>query len=89
MQERSYLHPGRQANIIYDGKVVGYLGEVHPEVADNYGIERASAYVAVMDMPEIIPYATFDRKYTGIAKYPCSYKRYQYGCSERNPCRTD
>ena len=66
---KTYLHPGRQANIIYDGKVVGYLGEVHPEVADTYGIgERA--YVAVLDMPEIIPYATFDRKYTGIAKYP-------------------
>ena len=55
--------------VLYDGKVVGYLGEVHPEVADIYGIgERA--YVAVLDMPEIIPYATFDRKYTGIAKYP-------------------
>ena len=66
---KPYLHPGRQANIIYDGKVVGYLGEVHPEVADTYGIgERA--YVAVIDMPEILPYATFDRKYTGIAKYP-------------------
>ncbi len=32
----SFLHPGRQANIVYDGKVVGYLGEVHPEVAANY-----------------------------------------------------
>lgn len=66
---RPYLHPGRQANIIYDGKVMGYLGEVHPEVADTYGIgERA--YIAVIDMPEVLPYATFDRKYTGIAKYP-------------------
>ena len=46
---KTYLHPGRQANIIYDGKVVGYLGEVHPEVADTYGIgERA--YVAVLDL---------------------------------------
>lgn len=66
---KPYLHPGRQANIIYEGKVVGFLGEVHPEVADNYGIgERA--YVAVIDMPEIMEFATFDRKYTGIAKYP-------------------
>ncbi|TCS79750.1 phenylalanyl-tRNA synthetase beta subunit [Muricomes intestini] len=64
-----YLHPGRQANIIYQGKVVGYLGEVHPEVAENYGIgERA--YIAVIDMPKIQEYATFERKYTGIAKYP-------------------
>ena len=66
---KNFLHPGRQANIIYEGKVVGYLGEVHPQVADNYGIgERA--YVAVIDMPEIVEFATFDRKYEGIAKYP-------------------
>lgn len=66
---KPYLHPGRQANIVYDGKVIGYLGEIHPEVADNYGIGDR-AYVAVIDMPEIMEYATFDRKYTGIAKYP-------------------
>ncbi len=69
----SYLHPGRQANILYKGTKVGYLGEVHPEVADNYGIgERA--YVAVIDMPEIEKFATFDRKYTGIAKYPAVHR---------------
>ena len=66
---RPYLHPGRQADIIYKGDRIGFLGEVHPEVADTYGIgERA--YIAVIDMPEILKYATFDRKYTGIAKYP-------------------
>ena len=67
--DKPFLHPGRQANIIYDKEVVGYLGEVHPEVADNYGIGE-KAYVAVLDMPTIIPSATFDRKYEGIAKFP-------------------
>lgn len=66
---KNFLHPGRQANIIYKDKVIGYLGEVHPEVCDNYAI-GTRAYVAVLDMPEILPYATFDRKYEGIAKYP-------------------
>ena len=66
---RPYLHPGRKANILYAGNVIGYLGEVHPDVADAYDIgERA--YIAVLDMPEVTKYATFDRKYTGIAKYP-------------------
>ncbi len=66
---KSFLHPGRQANIIYNGTVIGYLGEVHPTVAATYGIgERA--YVAVLDMPSIVPMATFDRKYEGIAKFP-------------------
>ena len=66
---RNFLHPGRQANVIYEGCILGYLGEVHPEVCDNYDM-KTKAYVAVLDMPKIIPYATFDRKYEGIAKYP-------------------
>ncbi len=66
---KPFLHPGRQANIVYEGQTVGYLGELHPQVADNYEIgERA--YVAVLDMPLIVEKATFDRKYTGIARFP-------------------
>ena len=67
--EKTFLHPGRQALIGYGDKVIGYLGEIHPEVADNYDID-AKVYVAVLDMPEILPFASFDRKYEGIAKYP-------------------
>ena len=67
--ERTFLHPGRQALIRYQDSVIGYLGEIHPEVADNYDIDT-KVYVAVLDMPEILPYASFDRKYVGIAKYP-------------------
>ena len=66
---KPFLHPGRQANIVYDGVVLGYLGEVHPLVLENYNI-GTRAYVAVLDMPAIIPFTTFDRKYEGIAKFP-------------------
>lgn len=67
--QRPYLHPGRKADIVYEKQVVGYLGEIHPEVADNYKLGERT-YVAVLDMPSVIPFAAFDRKYTGIAKYP-------------------
>ena len=66
---KPFLHPGRQANIIYGKDTVGYLGEVHPDVADSYGI-GGRAYVAVIDMPKIVDLATFDRKYAGLAKFP-------------------
>lgn len=66
---KPYLHPGRQANVIYAGKVIGYLGEVHPKVLDHYDI-GTRAYVAVIDMPNIVEMASFDRKYEGIARYP-------------------
>lgn len=68
---KTYLHPGRQANVVYDGAVIGYLGEVHPTVAANYNI-KDRVYIAVIDMPEIVNRATFDRKYEGIAKFPAA-----------------
>lgn len=66
---KTFLHPGRQAEILYKDTVIGYLGEVHPDVADTYGLGDRT-YVAVLDLPEILPFASFDRKYEGIAKFP-------------------
>ena len=66
---KTFLHPGRQANIVYDGEVLGYLGEVHPTVCANYAI-KTKVYVAVIDMPKVLPCTTFERKFTGIAKFP-------------------
>ena len=67
--KKPYLHPGRQADMLYEGKKVGYLGEVHPLTADAYGIgERA--YIAVIDILSVLEFAGFNHKYTGIAKYP-------------------
>ena len=68
---RTYLHPGRQANVVYKNTVVGYLGEIHPVVANNYNI-KDRVYVAVLDMPYIVDWATFDRKYEGIARFPAA-----------------
>lgn len=69
--QKTFLHPGRQANIVYKGQIVGYLGEVHPIVAANYSI-KDRVYVAVIDMPWIVEMANFDRKYQGIAKFPAA-----------------
>lgn len=66
---KPFLHPGRQARISYEGDEIGYLGEVHPVIADTYGI-GARAYVAVLDILKVVEHATFDRKYEGIAKFP-------------------
>ena len=66
---KPFLHPGRQANIVYDGTVMGYIGEVHPDVLSAYGIGDR-AVIAVLDMNEVVPVTTFDFRYEGIAKYP-------------------
>ena len=70
-EKEPYFHPGRQAHIVYDGRTVGYMGEIHPEVMENYGIGDR-VYIAVIDMPCITEKAKFIKKYTGVARFPAS-----------------
>ena len=66
---KTFLHPGRQAQIIYEDTVVGYFGEVHPLVQEAYGIAERT-YVANIDLSVICTKANFTVKYEGIAKFP-------------------
>ena len=66
---KTFLHPGRQARIIYEDTVVGYFGEVHPLVQEAYGIAERT-YVANIDLSVICKKANFTVKYEGIAKFP-------------------
>ena len=66
---KSFLHPGRQANVIYDGNVIAYLGEVHPQIAADYGIGD-KACIAVVDMKVLAEQKRTVTKYEGVAKYP-------------------
>ena len=66
---KTFLHPGRQAQIIYEDTVVGYFGEVHPLVQEAYGIAERT-YVANIDLSVICKKANFTVKYEGIAKFP-------------------
>lgn len=69
--EHPFLHPGRQANIMKGKLNLGYLGQIHPEVSDNYNL-KTEVYVAVIDMQTLVMLSSFDVKYEGIAKFPGS-----------------
>ena len=66
---KPFLHPGRQADIKVDGLCIGYLGQLHPQVADNYNLTE-NTYIAVIDIPNILSASAKQTKYVGIAKYP-------------------
>lgn len=66
-----YLHPGRQARMMKGKVETGIIGQVHPEVGDNYNL-KTEAYVAVLNMDILTVLAGFDRKYEGIARFPAS-----------------
>ena len=69
--KKNFLHPGRQAGIEYNGKELGYLGEVHPMVANNYSI-KDRVYIAVIDTTILRDEASFDKKFEPVAKFPAA-----------------
>ena len=83
--EYPFLHTLRQAKIVKkkDHAVeVGYIGQLHPMVAENYGI-KGDAYVAVLNMDKIVEMANFDIKFVELAKYPASSRDIALVC-DRN-----
>ena len=83
--EYPFLHTLRQAKIVKkkDHAVeVGYIGQLHPMVAENYGI-KGDAYVAVLNMDKIVEMANFDIKFVELAKYPASSRDLALVC-DRN-----
>lgn len=65
----SLLHPGRQAELVVDGQVVGSFGELHPKVAANWDLP-GRVYVAELDFDPIWQAAQELRTYTQVSRFP-------------------
>ena len=64
----TYLHDGRSATVLVDGNNVGYIGEVHPDVAETYDLS-GRVYVAEINLSALMNY-TKTIKFAPIPKYP-------------------
>ena len=63
------FHKGRCATLSWNGHVLGTLGEVHPIVLENFGLNER-AYIADLDYNILIQIAKEDKKYKAVPKYP-------------------
>lgn len=64
-----WMHPGRTARIEINGKYAGYVGELHPKVASNYGI-GTRVYISVIDESTLIEASDLITVYKPLPKYP-------------------
>lgn len=67
--ENSSFHPGKTAKIVMKNKIIATLGEMHPDVLENYGVDIA-CYVAELDFDFILENADIERKYKALPKFP-------------------
>ncbi len=69
--EKYALHPGRSAVIVKGDTVLGFFGEVHPEVQETYEI-GVKTYVAKLRIPELMECSVSEISYTPLPKFPAT-----------------
>ena len=62
------MHPGRFAEVYLGEKRIGFIGEVHPRVADKLGLN--TTYVFEINLDEVISESKVKPKYEEVTKYP-------------------
>lgn len=63
-----FLHPGRSAYVYANGKKIGYVGEVHPVVLSNLGVDKR-VYIAEIDERYVAENGIGIKPYKAVSKY--------------------
>ena len=81
VKDNPSYHPGRCAKVTIDGIDVGYMGQVHPLVAKNYGLD-AEVYCAEIDFNKLFELRLPEATYTPLPKYPTVSRDLAVVCDE-------
>jgi len=65
------LHPGRSAEVVVGGEVVGALGEIDPGVLDALDVRERCAWLEV-DLGTLLARPHGERRYRPVSRYPSS-----------------
>lgn len=85
--ETCALHPGRSAVIMCGDTAIGYLGEIHPKVQEEYGF-GVRVYVAKLNITEMISLAQLDVTYKPSPKFPAITRDLSLLCEDALPVGT-
>ena len=81
VKDNPSYHPGRCAKVTIDGVDVGVMGQVHPIVAKNYGID-VEVYCAEINFTALFDLQLPDATYTPLPKYPTVSRDIAVLCDE-------
>jgi phenylalanyl-tRNA synthetase beta chain len=74
-------HPGRCAAVTVKGERIAVLGEIHPEVLENYGIGM-DAFAAEIDFEKLFELIDSNRRYAPLPKFPALERDLSLVCNE-------
>ena len=64
------LHPGKSATIVFQNKVIGVFGELHPNAKKEFGFAKSSAVALEMNLEQLLEAKISIAKMTQISKFP-------------------
>jgi len=74
-------HPGRCAEVYAGARRIGVFGQVHPIVAQNYGVD-AELYCAELDFGQLMCAKGADPEYVALPKFPAVTRDIAVVCEE-------
>jgi len=70
----AYLHPGKAAEVLIDGRAVGEVGELHPKVGSAFGLEGRSVLAGELDLQAILAHVPARFTYTPVPRFPVALR---------------
>lgn len=83
----SAYHPGRCAQVFVQGKKIGVLGQIHPLVGQNYGLE-CDLFAAQLDFPALLAARAPEARYVPLPRFPSVTRDIAVVCSAEIPVST-
>ena len=74
-------HPGRVADVYVGSRRIGVLGQIHPLVAQNYGVD-GELYCAELDFNQLLDMDCSIPEYTPLPKFPAVTRDIAVVCDE-------
>ena len=66
---REFLHPGISADITVGGNNIGYIGKIHPEVAENFSVPE-NTFICEIELETVINAEPVNKQYKPLPKFP-------------------
>ena len=83
VKDNPTYHPGRCAMLTVDGEELAVIGEIHPDVCDNYGF-GTRVYIASISVEVMEKYRSNRKTYTALPKFPALTRDLAFVCKKKH-----
>jgi len=74
LKKNIFLHPGESAEIYAENQAIGVIGRLHPDVIENFQLDKDPIYIFELFLEKIVDKCSFTHTYTVLPKFPAVHR---------------